>query len=441
MTKKEYDQAINEIAGQLMYGRGSGERGIGTVTGLQAGRIPSMEAVNQAIADARPDLKKQEQEYRGLEALTSLFHGIYLHAKSTAILANRLFSVLEQTKKTVAQRTREDYEQAFLKNTHLQEVVENEKQAIEAYKKFLATGYAELRVSPRVTLFAVDVQLLLNDLQTRQAERIQDPVIRKQKLETLDAELQGIFDKKGGAAFFPPGKLAEIGLRALVRKQIHQADAGYRMSMEQSLPHEDFAAKGNRFDVRLFLDGRQFTYQITTNPSAVEYKQETAVNVVLVDPSDIQPALVNRDKRTVRRLVESLIPAQERNQSLIESFQALRETVIEGKNPEELARERAKAAEAPPAPKEVERNLNRRVLERLGLFDPLITDPLEAIRQAKTRAKSVLGTPAEIRRIFSDRMTWEEFLRGHDPELDSVIRKRIQEQESREGTEKKKARQ
>ncbi len=209
-----------------------------------------------AKAEKNPDINLLESDDHGLESLLCLLKGIEAHEK--AEVYNSAWHAELSRQANPEDLTREQVADLFDAFQFKERLTEEEKKALAAYGDFMKLGNS-VALNENISLELSDVRILMNDLLTRMAERINDKKVRKEKLDGLDAELADV------ARAVPEqqvGKRLEIEELYLLRQLIRRADTGHLASVAHSTPRFDLNPKRKSVDLVLNAAGKSYQFQI-----------------------------------------------------------------------------------------------------------------------------------------------------------------------------------
>jgi len=137
----------------------------------------------------------------------------------------------------------------------------SEQEMRAAYERLLDASPAwSLPLTDNVVLERTDIETLVNDLAVRDAEREQDPELRRQLLLELDRELSALIASLPREDW---GKRLELQELFLFRRLVHDADAGHLVTVEHSTPREDFRRE-EAVDMRIAVAGETLPLQVKT---------------------------------------------------------------------------------------------------------------------------------------------------------------------------------
>lgn len=330
-AETEYAQTLNQFARDFIYND-----------------VPA-DAIEQRIDDARhdPKIAEIEQERHELGSLLHLVKGIELHERANLYHGGAWQGALirqpahqERDPKPSETLTREEVADEFAAFPFREQITEAERQAIAHYEALLKLNAdPKIELSRNVSLQRADIEVLLNDLRNRLAERVSDDGERKVKLEELDRGLKTIID---GLTNEERGKQLELEEIYLLRRLIHTADTGHLVSVSHGTPREDLRSDRGSIDIQVTAAGDRIGFQIKTfrrdvNEAAWKRQTDTlartkrhlhgsSTNLVILDPRSVQTAFesavrrsatesVNRSQtyEVLRPLMESLEDANKKS--------------------------------------------------------------------------------------------------------------------------------
>lgn len=299
----------------------------------------SIESLSNRIKRARenPDLSSIEGRRHEFGALLHLAEGVQSHEQANflhggawqeALNAQRAITPKGHPPKPPETLTREEVEKewdAFLLKKHM---IEAEQLTIDHYEAALKL-YPDfaIQVSEGITIERADIEVLLNDLYVRAAERISDTDKRKVEIDSLDLRLKTIIDELAekereiveenrrrkaeaatrgedkedgnGIELIPNdtwGKRFELEEMFLLRRLIHTADTGHLVSVNHGTPREDLRRDHESVDMVITYAGRRSSFQIKTPNSNAPREQR-----------EKQEALIEKSKEKLRGSSTSLI--------------------------------------------------------------------------------------------------------------------------------------
>ncbi len=412
----EYARTVNSFARDFIYND-----------------IPA-EIIEQRINDARqdPEIGRIEQERHELGSLLHLVRGIELHEQANLYHGGAWQAALirqpahpEREPKPSETLTREEVADEFAAFPFREQTVEAERKAIGHYETLLKLNAdPRIELSRNISLQRADIEVLINDLRNRLAERILDEGERKEKLAELDRELKVIIDSLTEDDW---GKRLELEEIYLLRRLIHTADTGHLASVNHGTPREDLRPDRGSIDIEVTAAGDRIGFQLKTLKRGVSKttreRQESVLkkaeqniqglstNLVVLEAESVDSAYNSAVRRSATASVKRN-EAFETLQPLIESL----EEANEGGANTSLTSER------------------HRLLTLLGLTEEDLIAEQEAFRAKEAHARQ-LG--AEHRTRERERARAAEKLEtvkkaeeeAAKQERLAAIQKRIQEQE------------
>lgn len=249
----QYTQKISALARDFIYA----DRDIKTI-----------EKEIEAAGKLSP-FSRIENEKHGLESLRHLAKGIEAHEQANLLHGGAWQAVLiRQPARGTGQPkppetlARHEVTREFEDFTFRQKLVETEKEALEEYRKLLALNAgAVVALSPNITLQRTDIEVLVNDLAVRAAERMAEDQARRARLQELDRELTKII---GRIPDDERGKRFELEEIYLLRRLIHAADTGHLASVSHGTPREDLRPDCGSVDIEITAAGDVFGFQLKT---------------------------------------------------------------------------------------------------------------------------------------------------------------------------------
>lgn len=265
-----YDQLLNRYARDFIYGD------------------VNAEIIEQRINDAREDAKigSIEQQRHELGSLLHFIKGIELHERANFYHGGAWQAALirqpahqEREPKPSETLTRQEVADEFEVFPFREQILEAERKAVGHYESLLKL-HAEptIALSENISLKKSDIEVLINDLRIRLAERIPDDAERKEQLAELDRQLKEIIE---GLAEEDWGKRFELEEIYLIRRLIHAADTGHLVSVSHGTPREDLRSDRGSIDVQITAAGDRLDFQLKTFKRGVHKEGKKGQALVL----------------------------------------------------------------------------------------------------------------------------------------------------------------
>lgn len=271
-----------------------------------------IEKVNQARRI--PVYRAIEARERRLESLYLLLRGIAAHEFANRIMTGAWQAALvRQTARSVGELkppeslTRQEVAEIFAGFAFRGQLVESEELALESYAELLDIGFETvLQVTDRISLQRSDIEILVNDLRNRQAEREMDREKRRAELAALDRSLaESILRIPEEQA----GKRAEMQEIYMLRRLIHAADTGHLVSVEHGTPRADLRPDRGSVDTEIAIAGRVIRLQLKSFQSGARAEardvQVAAIARAARKLEGSDTTLVVLDSAAVRRAYDS----------------------------------------------------------------------------------------------------------------------------------------
>ncbi len=270
-------------------------------------------------------LQEFEAKDRQLESLLPLLKGIKAQEKADQIFGGAWQAALHRQNsrrpaipKPPERLSREEVAAEFAGFDFRDRMLESEKMVLLYYQELLAIPeFSSLRVDKKaddieerekIEITRGDVEGLVNDLKTRQAERITDPEERKKALAKLDDELMDLISE------LPPGqggKRFELEVIYLIRRLIHASDEGHLVSVYHASPRIDLRPDMGGYDIELDVAGQPFLIQLKTfrRAASVEAReiQLASLHRAAEKAADSDTLLMTLDKELVERAFGSSV--------------------------------------------------------------------------------------------------------------------------------------
>jgi len=245
-----------------------------TVSALARGFIyddADIASIEKKISAARtiPAMAAIEDEKHELESLLCLLKGIEAHERANLYHGGAWQAALirqpahgERAPKPPETLSREEVAEEFAAFPFRQKLVDSESEALKQYGKLLELNTeAVVKLSQNISLQHTDIEVLINDIAIRMAERILDTEERNARLSELDRELTKIIER------IPDddrGKRFELEEIYLLRRLIHAADTGHLASVSHGTPREDLRPDRGSVDIEITAAGDAFGFQLKT---------------------------------------------------------------------------------------------------------------------------------------------------------------------------------
>ncbi len=217
-----------------------------------------------------PKFLPLEEKGKKLDNLFGLITGLLAHERANDLHSGAWQATLldqpargKSPLKKAQELTRDEVAREFQSFKFRGMLLEAEGQALAHYGQLMEKYPDQIRVTDRIGLDRSDVQTLMLDIQTRIAERIDDPILRRAELERLDDELKGVIQDIPDD-FEHKGKKFEIQEIYLLRRLIHSVDSGHLMSVNHGTPREDLNPNRGSVDIIFTAAGDKLLFQLKT---------------------------------------------------------------------------------------------------------------------------------------------------------------------------------
>lgn len=220
------------------------------------------------VAQQNPAFAEMESETHELERLRHLLRGIEAHERTNLVndawqetLVRQPGRALDK-KKPPEELTRAEVGAMFAAFPERERQLDAEQTAIEQYESFLSLGHLEgIRLTDRITIQLTDIEVLINDLRVRSAERNPNDEERGAELAKLDQALIEIIDRVPDEE---DGKRFELEELFLLRRLIHDADTGHVASVSHGTIREDLRPDRGSVDIEISAAGDRMGFQLKT---------------------------------------------------------------------------------------------------------------------------------------------------------------------------------
>lgn len=252
-AEQQYEQLVQGFARRFIY----------------AEAVLNEKEIEREISAALriPRLRPLEKEHHQLEGLQELLKGIEAHERANLIQTGPWQAALLrqdslERKKPPEKLTRREVANEFAQFRFADALVEAEKQTLQHYRQLLELQpEASIRLSQNIEIGRTDIEVLMIDIENRQAERLSDANTRQAKLHELDAKLAEIISRIPDDQW---GKRFEIEEIYLLRRLIHAADTGHLASISHGTPRADLRSDLGSVDIELTAASDVLAFQLKT---------------------------------------------------------------------------------------------------------------------------------------------------------------------------------
>jgi hypothetical protein len=136
-----------------------------------------------------------------------------------------------------------------------------EQETLHQYEDFLAAGSDGIALTEKIVIQRSDIEVLMNDIRVRIAERTADDEARHAELLELDKELVRIIEAIPREDW---GKRYELQEIFLIRRLIHTADTGHLMTVSHGTLREDLRPDRGSVDFEITAGGDHLAFQAKT---------------------------------------------------------------------------------------------------------------------------------------------------------------------------------
>lgn len=250
-----YNKLVKDLAQHYIYDEGE----------LKAGEIKGH--ISRALRT--PIYQGEEKQRHELETLLHLLQGIEAHERANAIHGGAWQAVLDRQIRHLSLKagvhtypTRGQVNQQFSNFIFKKDLLDSEQEALDNYSRLLDLHEdTVLDLNQNIGIHRTDVQVLINDIRVRIAERLSEDADRLPALHQLDEELKNIIDAVPAEQ---TGKKYELKEIYLLRKLVHAVDSGHLVSISHGTPRADLRPDRGSVDIEVAAAGQVFSFQLKT---------------------------------------------------------------------------------------------------------------------------------------------------------------------------------